>query len=57
MHFAIKAFSVFLFTAAGVLANTVYNMREIESFENYLAVRKSKKAHGKKLLEEMKGKH
>lgn len=56
LDWALRALFIYIFTALGILVNTIYNIKEIETFENMLAFRKNKVNNSKKLLKQMKGK-
>ena len=52
----LKGLSVFILTSLGILANTIFNLKEIEAFETMLAKRKNNRTRSKELLKQMKGK-
>ncbi len=51
---AITSLSIYSFTAIGILANVLHNIKEIELYENQLAMRKKKKETAENLLKKMK---
>lgn len=54
--FAVTALSIYSFTAIGILINALYNIKEIEKYENKLAMRKKNRETAENLLKNMKSK-
>lgn len=54
IHLAITSLSIYSFTAIGILANVLYNIKEIEQYENHLAMRKKARETAENLLKKMR---
>lgn len=51
---AITVLSIYSFTAIGILANVLFNIKEIEQYESQLAMRKKARETAENLLKKMK---